>query len=51
LILQLRADIKRRMSERFTEKFFHDTITANGELPIGLLREVFDVKLAELGIK
>jgi len=51
LILQLRADIKRRMGKRFNEKFFHDIITANGQLPIALLREVFDVKLAELGIK
>jgi uncharacterized protein (DUF885 family) len=51
LILQLRADIKRRMGKRFNEKFFHDTITANGQLPIALLREVFDVKLAELGIE
>jgi uncharacterized protein (DUF885 family) len=51
LILQLRDEIKRRMGMRFSERFFHDTITANGELPIGLLREVFDVKLAELGIK
>jgi uncharacterized protein (DUF885 family) len=51
LILQLRADIKRRMGKKFSEKFFHDTITSNGELPIVLLREVFDVKLAELGIK
>jgi uncharacterized protein (DUF885 family) len=51
LILQLRADVKRRMGKRFSEKFFHDTITANGQLPIALLREVFDVKLTELGIK
>ncbi len=51
LILQLRDDIKNRMGKEFTEKFFHDTITANGELPIALLREVFDMKLAELGIK
>jgi uncharacterized protein (DUF885 family) len=51
LILQLRADIQRRMGKRFSEKFFHDTITANGQLPIALLREVFDAKLAELGIK
>ncbi len=51
LILQLRDDIKNRMGKRFSEKFFHDTITANGELPIALLREVFDMKLAELGIK
>jgi len=51
LILKLRDDIKKRMGRRFSEKFFHDTIAANGELPIALLREVFDLKLAELGIK
>jgi len=51
LILKLRDDIKKMMGERFSEKFFHDTIAANGELPIALLREVFDMKLAELGIK
>ena len=51
LILQLRSDVEKRMGKRFNEKFFHDTITANGELSIGLLREVFDMKLAEMGIK
>jgi uncharacterized protein (DUF885 family) len=50
LILQLRSNIEKRMGKRFNEKFFHDTITANGELPIGLLREVFDMRLAEMGI-
>ena len=50
LILQLRRDIEKRMGKRFNEKFFHDTITTNGELPIALLREVFDMKLAEMGI-
>jgi uncharacterized protein (DUF885 family) len=51
LILKLRSDIEKRMSKRFSEKFFHDTITANGELPISLLREIFDMKLAQMGIK
>jgi uncharacterized protein (DUF885 family) len=51
LILQLRADIKKRMDTKFNEKFFHDTIAANGELPIALLREVFNMKLAEMGFK
>jgi uncharacterized protein (DUF885 family) len=51
LILELRHDIEKRMGKRFSEKFFHDTITANGELSIGLLREVFDMKLVEMGIK
>jgi uncharacterized protein (DUF885 family) len=51
LILRLRSDVEKRMGKRFNEKLFHDTITANGELPIGLLREVFDMKLADMGIK
>ena len=51
LILKLREDIKKRMGKKFSVKFFHDTILANGELPICLLREVFEMKLAELGIK
>jgi len=51
LILQLRADIEKRMGKKFNEKFFHDTITTNGELPIALLKKVFDMELAEQGIK
>jgi len=51
LILKLRDDIKKKMGSKFSEKFFHDTITTNGELPIFLLRKVFDMKLTELGIK
>lgn len=51
LIIKLRDDVKKKMGKRWSEKFFHDTIAANGELPIYLLREVFDMKLAELGIK
>jgi uncharacterized protein (DUF885 family) len=51
LILKLREDIKRRMGKKFSAKFFHDTITANGGLPIALLTEVFNMKLTELGIE
>jgi len=51
LILKLREDIKKKMGKEFSEKFFHDTIAANGELTIALLREVFDMKLAKLRIK
>jgi len=51
LILKLREDIKKKMGKRFNEKFFHDTITSNGHLSITLLKEVFNMKLAELGIK
>jgi len=47
LILQLREDVKQKMGKKYNEKFFHDTITANGYLPIGLLRRVFDQKIAK----
>lgn len=46
LILKLRDDIKRRMGSRFNERSFHDTITANGYLPISILRKVFDHQVA-----
>lgn len=51
LILQLREEVKQRMGDKYSEKFFHDTVTTSGNLPIFLLREVFDVKLARQRIK
>lgn len=45
LILQLREEIKQKLGAKYNEKFFHDTITANGYLPISLLRKVFDRKI------
>jgi uncharacterized protein (DUF885 family) len=46
LILQLREEVKQKMGEKFDEKFFHDTITHNGALPIRLLRKIFEQKQA-----
>jgi len=48
LILQLREEIKQKMGRKYSEKFFHDTITANGHLPISMLRKVFDQKIGKL---
>jgi uncharacterized protein (DUF885 family) len=48
LILQLREEMKQKMGTKYNEKFFHDTITANGYLPISLLRKVFNQKIAKL---
>lgn len=47
-ILKLREEVKERMGDKFDEKFFHDTMTENGYLPINMLREVFEQKLAKL---
>lgn len=46
LILQLREEIKRKIGAKFTDKFFHDTITANGYLPIAMVRSLFEFKTA-----
>jgi uncharacterized protein (DUF885 family) len=48
LILQLREDVKQKMGSKYNERFFHDTVTANGYLPISLLRKVLDQKIARL---
>jgi uncharacterized protein (DUF885 family) len=45
LILKLRDEIKEKMGAKYNERFFHDTITANGFLPVHLLRKVFDQKI------
>ncbi|UCE57873.1 MAG: DUF885 domain-containing protein [Candidatus Bathyarchaeota archaeon] len=48
LILQLRKEVQQRMGTEYNEKLFHDTITANGYLPIALLREVFEQEIAKI---
>jgi len=48
LILQLQEEVKQKMATKYSEKFFHDTITANGYLPISLLKKVFNQKTAKL---
>jgi uncharacterized protein (DUF885 family) len=48
LILKLKEEVKQKMGNRFSEKLFHDTITANGYLPFSMLRKVFDQKIKEL---
>jgi len=47
LILQLREEVKQKMGSKYNERFFHDTLTANGYLPIALLRKVFDQEMAK----
>ncbi|NWG10459.1 DUF885 domain-containing protein [Candidatus Bathyarchaeota archaeon] len=44
LILRLKEELKQKMGSRFDEKFFHDTITANGYLPMSMLRRIFNQK-------
>jgi len=48
LILKLKEELKQKMGAKFDEKFFHDTITANGYLPIAMLRKIFNQKISKL---
>ena len=48
LILQLKNEVRHRMGSKFDEKFFHDTITANGYLPVSMVRKVFEQKIGKL---
>jgi uncharacterized protein (DUF885 family) len=45
LILKLKEEVKQKMGDKFSERFFHDTILADGYLPISMLRKVFDQKI------
>jgi uncharacterized protein (DUF885 family) len=48
LIIKLREEMKQKMGTEYNEKAFHDTITANGYLPIALLRKVFDQEIEQM---
>jgi len=45
LILKLKEEVKQKMGDKFSERFFHDTVLADGYLPISMLREIFDQKI------
>ncbi|MEM3536230.1 MAG: DUF885 domain-containing protein [Candidatus Bathyarchaeia archaeon] len=47
LILKLKEELRQKMGSKFDEKFFHDTITANGYLPISMLRKIFEYKISQ----
>ncbi|MFX1279125.1 MAG: DUF885 family protein [Promethearchaeota archaeon] len=45
MIQDLRKEVKEKMGEKFSLKFFHDTILRSGDLPYYLLKEYFDERL------
>ena len=50
LIMQLRDEVKERMGDAYTDGFFHNTFLEVGSMPMYLVRQVFDVKLKEMGL-
>ncbi len=48
MFLELREEIKKKLGDKYTPKFFHDTIIYSGAIPIKILRKVFDYKIKEM---
>ena len=48
LMLKLQDDVKAKMGDKYSDKFFHDVVAANGYLPMSKLREIFEQKLGNL---
>lgn len=48
LIQQLRAEVKRKMGKKYSDKFFIDTILYAGAVPYAVLREIFQEKIKQL---
>lgn len=48
LMLKLQDDVKSKMGDKYSDKSFHDIVTANGYLPMSKLREIFEQKLGKL---
>ncbi|MBS3782130.1 MAG: DUF885 domain-containing protein [Candidatus Thermoplasmatota archaeon] len=47
MIKELKEDVKEKMGDDFSEKFFHDTILYAGSVPMKYLREIFEKKIEE----
>jgi len=48
LIEDLRQEVEEKMGNKFSLKFFHDTILRSGDLPYFLLKEYFEEKMKNL---
>jgi uncharacterized protein (DUF885 family) len=48
LILQLRDEIKEKMGSKYSDRFFHDTITAFGDFPISIIKASFTRQISKL---
>lgn len=47
MIKELKQDVKEKMGDAYSEKFFHDTILFAGSLPMKYLEEIFERKVEE----
>lgn len=45
LISTLREDVKRKLGEKYSDKFFHDFVIFNGNLPFNILKEEIEMEI------
>jgi uncharacterized protein (DUF885 family) len=48
LLKQLKADVKKKMGSRFSDRFFNDTAIYAGSLPLRYMRMAFEQKIGKL---
>jgi len=48
MILELRDYVKQKMSNKYTDQFFHNTILNCGGIPIFFLKRLFDIRIARI---
>ncbi|MFX0182315.1 MAG: DUF885 domain-containing protein [Candidatus Hodarchaeota archaeon] len=48
MILELRDYVKQKMSNKYTDQFFHNTILNSGGIPIFFLKRLFDIQIARI---
>ena len=48
LIKKLKREIQEKMEERYSDRFFHETILKAGGIPVKYLREEFDLKIRNI---
>ena len=48
LILDLRDEVKKKLGDKYSDQFFHNTILESGGMPIYFLRRLFDMRINEI---
>ncbi len=48
LLLEVRDHVKKRLGQKFTDQFFHNTFLESGGMPIHFLKRLFTIKMSEI---
>ena len=48
MLLEVRDEVREKMGEKYTDKFFHNVILDSGGFPIHFLRRLYDLKISQM---